>query len=392
MSYYFVSAKNKLTPIFLWVLGCCLLGTTAAAQSGVSIVEDLTPRLLKYDAYLQSFVPCNPDEANQGLRTFSVDIEKYHSDALRICNTEGGALFHGKMLLRSLPDSGCISIPVSELPAGEGESKYWLTLAPTPQTANLWQVQIVGKSIPASSINPTTHASVTPRVRHDAFQDSQVIVWVLWLALLIGAYYQMPKTFIEVFAFGGIFALFQREENLLKASFTDRSNLVFMVLYGMSVAVLFQLLLYQESPNMDYCYFFGDSNTWYGHLGYWLFWSLCWVLIMSAKWVLTVIVSGIFSFGNIRKIQFYNHLRISLLLITAVALVVLNAWLGFPKWGFELKKVLFVLVPIFVALRVILLFLKLRRISSHRNVHLISYLCTTEIAPSAIFLKIFYSI
>ncbi len=125
------------------------------------------------------------------------------------------------------------------------------------------------------------------------------------------------------------------------------------------------------------------------------------VLLIISKWlglVLLLFVLGyskyfliksftrLFDFKGASRIHFYNHIKISIMIVVILLLTQVVLIFGFHSTSLHgwIPQVTIGLLVV----KSLLVSLKLIKISTYRIFHLFSYLCATEIIPAIIFVKI----
>lgn len=374
-------AKRKIIPSGLASMLCFVLVVVSQQGRAQVLVEDLTPRLQAYD-YSEGWFEPYTQASIVGLE---VDLDKYSGYSLQITGPAESQVLSGEARIQVISKEGKWVVPLPEL----GKGKVWLTLVASESSDRPWHIEV---------INPTVTLA-----EEDAFplrqgdqrrysQNTLVLLWFVMAFLFLLAKNGLPRIFLEYFSYQGVFASVQREEAAYKASLLDRSNLLFVVLYSLGISTLLLLISF-HNPSFGELYFqVGDAYATLGHIINWLLWGIAIMLLLGAKWMAVLLLGTPFNMGAMRKLQMYNYLRAGIFFLIPGSLLFLTLQIAM---GGRLPGIEWVLGSLLVGtfgVRILILYLKLRRVSSHRNVHLISYLCATEIAPAAILVKLFYSI
>jgi len=121
----------------------------------------------------------------------------------------------------------------------------------------------------------------------------------------------------------------------------------------------------------------------------WLALSAMAFCVVELKYLLIRVLSSLFNADKIAQIHFFDFIRIGLIFISAI----LTAASAFYLSSIDRYMVFTILLYLFVFLlgvRILILFFKLIGDGSFRKIHLISYLCTTEILPLLIGIRIFF--
>ena len=113
-------------------------------------------------------------------------------------------------------------------------------------------------------------------------------------------------------------------------------------------------------------------------------------VIAFSKYFLVQSFTRLFNFKKALRIHFYNHIRISMVIL--IVLLIIEVILIFVLHEVTLFNWLTNLMIILLLIKSLLISLKLINISSYRMFHLFSYLCTTELIPTIILVKITFLI
>ena len=124
-------------------------------------------------------------------------------------------------------------------------------------------------------------------------------------------------------------------------------------------------------------------------LFYWLGGTVLALLALFIKYMMTRMVAGWFQLGAFADLHILNYIRLSagVYALTTLLLVASNVSEMLTLAGTGLALVV---LTIGLFIRTSVLFFKLLAFSNLRKLHLFSYLCTTEIIPLLISIKILY--
>ena len=118
----------------------------------------------------------------------------------------------------------------------------------------------------------------------------------------------------------------------------------------------------------------------------WLMLVLVLYILVFGKYLLVKTFTRLFDFKGASRIHFYNHVRISMVILICLLVIELIIIFGFQHvmlFGW-LRNIMIILLLI----KSLLVSLKLIKLSSYRMFHLFSYLCATEIIPAIILIKV----
>jgi len=361
----------------LFILICCFPYVVSAQW-----VEDLTPQIYSYDQ--DEGFQKNNSSVKPSLVT--IDKEKYAGLWVHVLGGPQSKVFQGETLLGELGADGLVKFWIDDL-KGDNSNQAVITLVPNLSKPNDWQVLVIGQNYVREQ-----NSSTSANIRRKNDRDALILVWFILVIAILLVYYGTPKFFGEYFSVSSIFSALQRDEAALKAPVLDRNNMAVMFLYGLALAAIGYVISF-EAPGFESFFLrFGNEVPWWKLVLTWLFWATALTLFLVFKWILILGVASPFNLSTLKKIQFFNYVRLALFIFLPLSVVVVSWYIMFPLQGDILVRLVQVVLLLALIIRIIMLYIKTRRISTHRNVHLISYICATEIAPVAVVIKFFYSI
>jgi len=105
--------------------------------------------------------------------------------------------------------------------------------------------------------------------------------------------------------------------------------------------------------------------------------------------MLIKVLCSLLNVDKIAQIHFFDFIRLSLIFVGSTFLVASSLYLSNLKVQIAFTIVLYLFMAL-LGVRIIILLFKLIGDTSFRKIHLISYLCTTEILPLLIGIRIFF--
>jgi|GEM_PF-4818901 len=346
-------------------------------------VEDLTQHIYSYDPGKGFQLEATSLRPSQ----IAVDIQKYEKLWLRIQGAPGSRVFEGETLLGELNALGEFQLPLGQMVKPNGRNVTLLTLVPNVTEPTGWHVYVVDPQQ-----NNDRVLTMASQARELETRDALVLIWFVFAFFILLVQYGTPKFFGEYFSASSIFSALQRDEAAMKAPIFERNNLAVMFLYSLALAAIGYVMSFEVPAFGEFYLRFGEESVWWNLILTWFFWAGVLLVSLVFKWVLILWVGYPFNLSAIKKIQFFNYVRLALFIFLPLAVIVLSWYIMFPLHGDFLVRLVQVILLLAFGTRIIMLYLKTRRVSTHRNVHLISYICATEIAPVAVVIKFFYSI
>lgn len=208
------------------------------------------------------------------------------------------------------------------------------------------------------------------------------------IIMIFGISLQASQGYIfnEYFNLKKVISLKPKSEILYSVSLFSTQNLLFMMFYGVTMGFSITNLIARVAPNALIQY--GYMTTFKVFLLAFVL-SLIFTLFMILKYLQLKLITDVFMFRKATPIHFYEYLRFTMIIsFTFFLLALVNNF----SQGMVLNRHLMITTYLFVFLlivRSILIFFKLNKLQTFRKLHLFSYLCSTEIIPLIILLKIF---
>ena len=368
-----------------------LLTLTIHAQtdSEWAPVKDLKHLWLTVDRQGENYVPYVIGEPlNYPVVGFLLDESLNNGLVLECCIQQGTSVFVNNRIVDRISKTGCKRYDLDSLIA-KNQLPVFLSffkenLNPSQiSTTVLTRVQPVrdlqAQSIPSQQI--TTRSN-------DAFANFFVVAILMvfaYYAFLINRY---PKGNRDFFNMAKAFSMTLKEEKVLAQRNMTTVATLFLVMYGSILALLIMLFwkIFDTVPDL---FGFVGLSTFRACLVSWLILSFLAFCVVELKYLLIKILCSLLNVDKIAQIHFFDFMRMSLIfvgstLVTASVLYLTN---------FHGEMLFTVILYVFLALlgvRIVILLFKLLGETSFRKVHLSSYLCTTEILPLLIGIRIFF--
>ncbi len=347
-----------------------LLFTVGAASS-----QDLN--WYSYNEKLASYVPSSKDE--DAISTF-IAIEPESKDQLNIkLPTEVSIYIENGLVYQNLSDSiQLISYRLDSLKQVFEKDTVFMTFYGPGKLKDL-----------SATVN--VYEEIGPEggfllfLRELSPQQNFFIVGAL-ITLFTIAIWRNQLTYQSLgnIVLGQLFSVRSRETTIYNSSYFQLENLQFFFLIAFCLSIN-MMYLYELMPNL--VLYFNDS-TFLGLVGSFLVNTLIYYLALYVKFVFTSIISTTYQFRNFNYIQHYDFLRIAFFAILILLGLIIADFI-LDEWMVNNLGFIFISVPlILVAGHIYLTYLKLNKLYSNKKLHIISYLCVTEIIPIILIVKI----
>lgn len=352
-------------------------------------IKDLKNQWLTVDRHGEHYVPYI---AGGSLNYPVIGVILNPSDGvgliLSICIQEGTAIFVNNKIVDRAAIGGCRNYEIDSLMSVHTQKSLFISffkenLNPELITTVLMARQPAGNFQAQSNPNP----QIIKRFS-DHFADFFVVAILLvaaFYAFLINRY---PKGYKDYFNFSKAFSLTLKEEKVLTQRNMGSANALFLWLYSMVFSLVI-VLFWKIFGRVPELFEFVALETVPSAMRSWLILSLMAYAVVGVKYLLIKVLSSLLNIDKIAQIHFFDFIRISFIIVTATLVVSSVMFLSVLDQIVPFNIILYLFI-ILLGVRVVILLFKLLGDTSFRKIHLISYLCTTEILPLLIGIRIFF--
>jgi hypothetical protein len=361
--------KNKIINILV------LTVLSVTAGFGQQVVYDLAPDWVYFDFHERGFLPAVMANGDKVAISFTLPEDEFDRFYLRIIVNSPAYLFHNQQLIRIL-EQGPTYLPVDSL-------KSYLSTS-TPQLTIYGQDLIRGLSTEIVSSGGGFAEIPMTRPKNNAYNNYFIMVLLLFMIGLVLLQSLFSELTGQYFALTRTLDTKTMDEPIYKIRFLGVPNIYFIAL--MSLAISWVMVSYHQSnpavllPDL----FDATVANFSSYMVTWLLLAGLAFLIFVIKYFLVFSMSGLFAFKT-AGIHFASHLRLEFWTLLLVALLTIVDHFFIIHW---LVHVLFIGTILFTILRIIFIFLRLLRLTNHTILHLLLYLCATEIIPFVFIYKL----
>jgi hypothetical protein len=374
---------HKFFYFCLFYLSLGLACSEAMAESKDSLdknmVKNLNQDWLIFDPHYKSYVPLLGKEKN-GTNSISqrVDLQKFKSYNLNFIAPAGLSLFINNKLYysNSTSQEQYIKLPVQSIDESNLSGLDLITFYNAKKTLpyNSFYIGFSLKNSPQMH-NEAKNAFVKLGRKKIPGENNYIILFLLILilfALVKNIYY---KRFSEFYDFTRLMPSSLGDDHLVLDVFSMPS-ILFILINSLSWALLMAIM-----GGREYTY---DLSS----LGGLIPIILIIAVIYFLKYFYLEIMGWIFNLRQLVKVQFFELIKVSLKInLFLVPLVIVSFYSKGRIGEISHKSFLYILLFCFLIslIRSSSLIFKL---SAFRNIYLFSYLCTTEILPLVIIIKL----
>jgi hypothetical protein len=234
-------------------------------------------------------------------------------------------------------------------------------------------------------VQRSTPASALPLLRGETEFENALIVLVLVILTLL-TYIKLGHDDIwrGFMNWSGILSLKDHGDNIYKLRPFEKGTFIIVFAHALlGATALLGFLYLSASP-----YFVAGGVL--SVVLKWLVLTLLLFVLAYGKYFLVKSFTRLFAIKRASRIHFFNHIRMSMMILMALIVVELMVIFGYQQvalfhWFMNVTVVLLLLKSLMISI-------KLVKISTFRKFHLFSYLCATEIIPAIILVKITFII
>lgn len=359
-----------------------------AQESDVYVVKDVAQDFLVFDEGTKEFVPYLPRVAPEtALMGFLLNTEAYRSYSLEVSLQPNAALFVENAIVALSQESqqSTLKLNIDSLARYYSADSLFFTIYRPGLKVAENSVRIVSEELNAPAALEDELAIILRQ--SDSFEDFYIIAILLLMGFLAFLYNYYPHTF-SVFFSTRAFAIRVREDSALLSRPIMGVHMLFYFQHATMLGLLLVLYAhFAETPpaiieNLETASFMQSLKSWVTAS------VVCFIGLML-KYVLVSFVSGIFTLKGFEAVHFIDYLRLSVFCFYPILLLASAMHYSFGvdsavwlSWGLSLAT-------IFAFVRLILLYFKLIAYSRFRYLHLFLYLCSTELIPLVVGIKIF---
>lgn len=373
--------------VFLLIIVFVCLNIISFAQNERRhiTIENLKQNWLVFSEQNNQFLPYIRDIHSPVFIHFYLNLNKYKEYHLLIEIPNNTSLFIENKLVEFYKNSQTINLRIDSLQTAYELDNIFITIFSEENISETLQTYIVDFNLPKDNYISKMEVSFPLRIQN-RFQDFKLIsiLFIVLTGIIIRLSQEM--LYKEYFSMRKIFTLNPRSEILYSISFFSKSNLLFLMFYGIIIG--FSISNVVAWVTLQKPMIFSFSNTVEGII-FAIVISILVIFIMILKYLILKLIANIFMFRKVTSIHNYEYLRFSF--IISLILFVLTLVNNFSKGTFANDYIIQLgwLLGVLAVFRSIFIYFKLNKLFSFRKLHLFSYLCSTEIIPLIIFLKIF---
>jgi hypothetical protein len=349
------------------------------------VIKDLNREWITLDANNRYVPYIDKSMADVPLLGVLLNLSRFSGSQLLICMPAGSAVLTGKKIASFSQEAACVKLSIDSLARVHEQENLLVSVYQQNrdfEEVGMWIVQerSGGDQLSANQVFKRNDA-----VLADFFTIGILVLLVLY-AILINQY---PRIFSNLFSLSRVFSLKVREDNT-RVRLINEAHIVFLVQHCLLLGFLFIILVSTTTAmiQIDIPYLDFQQNTFSGYM---LLWGQTSLLVFGTIWVkylIVMIFGALFRLRQLRLMHMLDYMRMSLIYgaLLFILIIVVFAGIGYYQSSyFDLLVYLFIALS---AIRVIVLYFRLFRSASFRNLYLISYICIAEVIPLLVGLEV----
>ena len=354
--------------------------TYSQTDSDYLLVDDLRPfwKVKSSDSLLVPFL----DQTDIRSIYFSIRPAQYQGSLIQLCGGSDHYLFINNQLFGHLSQSSCRFLDVDSLRSVTQGENIWFGIYSENLLTSEIKTLIVDRVQKKYEVSDAYNSAPKTRTIE---KDNEILIMTLVLfGLILTIRASRYKLFVEYFSVIRAFNLRQKSDVLTSLSPISGDHMLFEGIYAALVAFVLAFTLEYQFPLLTWL-----TPVDWPRLANFAIYMVMAVLLMKSKLFLIGLVSSLFRIKMLSSVHYFTYFRLSLLiaLVGFVASVFIDPFIELPS-GFQKEVLNNLLVLLFLA-RLITVALVLNNKHTFRKLHLFFYLCTTELFPLVIIIKVF---
>ena len=337
------------------------------------LIKDLRHEWLAIDKNNQYVPFVARDQSNPSVVGIRLDLEKYSGNQLRCCIPSHTSVLINKQILTSVRQKRCLIYNIDSLRQAYRQPTILLTVYQPDDDLEHVNLQIVN-----NDLDPSAQKSLITLRSVSAKENFFVLGLVAILTLYAVLINHFPKTFKNIYNLRKILAFRAREEDM-RIRLVSEPHVLFLAQHCLLISFLLIVLIPDINHQLPFAQFTLQSLS--SYLLLWLIISLFILFIVWLKYMLIVTFGTLFKLRQLMYLHMFDFMRLSLMFWGAVFLLAICVYHNVNVSEQLYSKILIYLFITFALARVLVLYLRLFRNASFKNMYLFSYICTAEIIP-----------
>ena len=368
-----MTTKKSFLLIVLIILSMPLWGQSSDESSKYFVVKDLRQEWLTIDEN-NRYVPYILGQQEGVVVGLPLELARFRGNYLRCCVPRNSSLLINQQLVKNFDQSDCILLAIDSL-RNQYTDTVFLSIFQANRDFDRLNIDIVSLGQNLSEENPVLARAAAVKMN---FFVMGLLVLLIFYALLK---HQYRKSFKIIYNIPRIFSSKVREDDT-RVRLVTEAHVAFLVQYCLLISFL---LIIVVPPTMELpfivSYISFPPARFSQYLLLWIELALIVFVIILVKYLLLMLLGSLFRLRVMKYLHMFDFMRMSLVFWTIVFVAVICFY---PNLQFNTEIYLQTLIYgflLFALFRIIILYFRLSRSASFRNIYLFSYICVAEIIP-----------
>lgn len=369
--------------LFFYLVPIQLLAQESTLPKNYAMIADLKDEMQIYDAQYNAYIPYLADRhKNPKIISFWIDTEKYQGYSVLIYAPRDISFFFHQQLSFQTKKEGWLQFNIDSLAKKTNQKKIFCSVYDAQKRLPLSACAIAINYLSTSNDKVDLKRNSLERpTRPVEYKNFIVIMLLILLSIYTFLWNLYPKSLKSYFSFrNSLSSLSKKDMNLINKALSG-NNLLIIFTHALLLAYIYSL--YRLKLNLN-------ENILSIIAMYFQTLSVV-VLIIAIKFV-TIHFSGVLL--NTQRLvintHFFEYCRWSMLFYTSVSFIPIYIWLAQPHLLVEFMQFFSYFVLIFHIFQGIIISSYIFRLIEYKNLYLFYYLCTTELVPLLIGVKLLF--
>jgi len=348
--------------------------TLEITESDYFVIKDLRSEWLTVDEE-NRYVPFISNQPKKGsVIGIPVDLTEYQGNKLRCCAPKNSSLLINQQLIRNFDGSGCIYLSIDSLRDHHAE-KVFLTVFQAEKDFSKVSLEVVNFGQKFTEKNQVVARA--KEVKMDFFVVGLLILLVFYATLK----HQYTRSFKAIYDIPRIFSSKVREDDV-RVKLLNEAHILFLIQHCLLIAFLL-IIIVPPTAELPFIipYVTFPLQTFSQYILLWAELALIVFITIWVKYLLLMLLGSLFRLRAMKYLHMFDFMRMSLVFWAGVFVLIICF---FPSARISEEVYVRGLIYGFLAfalLRIVVLYLRLAKNASFRNIYLFSYICVAEIIP-----------
>ena len=350
------------------------INTPETVRGEYFVIKDLRSEWLTVNEE-NRYVPFISNQPKEGsVIGIPLDLTEYQGNKLRCCAPKNSSLLIDQQLVRNFGSSSCIYLSIDSL-RDHHSGKVFLTIFQAEKDFNKVSLEVVNFGQSLTDKNQVIARAKA--VKMDFFVVGLLVLLVLYATLK----HQYTRSFKTIYNIPRIFSSKVREDDV-RVKLLNEAHILFLIQHCLLVAFLL-IIIVPSTAELPFVipYTTFPLQSFSQFILLWIELALIVFATIWIKYLLLMMLGSLFRLRAMKYLHMFDFMRMSLVFWAGVFVLILCF---FPNAGISEEVYVRGLIYGFLAfalLRIIVLYLRLSKNASFRNVYLFSYICVAEILP-----------